>query len=76
MANDIKASDIQATARVRVVVEVATSVWGGECPASQIFQQAAREGVVHVRSVVERPGTGMRIVGEPEVIAVIEHRKP
>lgn len=57
------------TAKVQVTIEVTVgSSWGEDCTNKQVFDQAIREalGAVKTMVAVRRP-RDMRIVGEPTV---------
>lgn len=64
-----------ATAKVRLLVEVdVNSSWGKDCGVEQIHKQAADEAQGVIRQMYQKPDeyrNRVRIVGPPEVIAVI-----
>lgn len=68
---------VKVTARVRVVLDIPVwDTWGGDCPLSQVQKQAAESalGMLHdsggeLNGLFQR-GVA-RLVGEPEVTAVI-----
>lgn len=64
---------IQATARVQITVEVTAGVWGDDCTAAQVFDQAAREAINAVQVAIQSRGN-MRVTGEPKVTAVFTTR--
>lgn len=71
MTEEIKVS---ATAQVRFIVEMpAGSSWGTTCPVDQIFRQAGRETASKLSQIIREHGG--KIIGEPEVIAVLCNRK-
>jgi hypothetical protein len=64
---------LQARTRVRVVLDIyPTDTWGQECELTQVYKQGKESAVNELRRVLkEWPGNRVRIVGEPEVEAVI-----
>ena len=66
-------SRVQSTATVLVTVEVTHSgPWGADCTVEQVFSQAGKESVQRVCSLLTE--SGMRVVGEPKVTAVLAER--
>lgn len=63
---------LRAKAVVRLTVEIESGAWGSDCSMTQVYDQAAREAVERVRQHFKDQ---VRIVGEPEVTAVLV-RKP
>lgn len=62
---------LKATARVLITIEVTPSdCWGADCAFDQLRKQAADVAINLVRRVIEG-NTRCRIVGEPEVVAVL-----
>lgn len=66
---------ITGSARVQVVIEVPTSTWGDDCPLAQVYKQARDEAINHVGRMIAKEH-GVRIVGEPIIIATIVERAP
>lgn len=62
--------EVRATAKVRVTLEVRTGTWGKDCSVTQLFKQAGDDALTAVRNLVTNDST-IKIVGEPEVFAVI-----
>ena len=61
-----------ATARVRLIIEVATgSSWTADTTMAQIYKQASTETLAKVRTIIgNNRHLDAKIIGEPEVIAV------
>jgi hypothetical protein len=64
-----------AVARVRVVVEVPASSWGSDCSVQQVFDQASREASARIAKLIQEHLPGARVIGEPEVTAVMARRE-
>jgi hypothetical protein len=60
---------VSASARVQVTVEFTAVSWGSDCSVQQVFDQAGREIVSKVHSLIAEKGG--RVIGEPRVIAVM-----
>ena len=59
---------VTVRARVQLTVEIDVSdVWGGDCPTSQVFDQA-KAAALAVTKFMPRP---YRVIGEPAVSAVL-----
>ena len=68
--------DVHATARVTVRVEIhLTQPWGKEATLTEIHKTASRQALETLQRLL---GGGMeaRIVGEPEVTAILVRAKP
>lgn len=64
---------LKATARVRVTVEIdLTQPWGKECTMYQIDKQAMEEAMEYLARI---PHGRLRVVGPPEVTAVLVREK-
>ena len=67
-------SKIVGLARVKLEVEVPTaSHWGSDCTVGQIFSQASEEAAQRLRNALGN--SGIRIVGEPRVTAILTERE-
>lgn len=68
-----KVVHVSASVRLTVVVDL-PDAWGGDCAMSQVYSQAATEVEERLEkafpSVRRGKLSGVRIVGEPEVVAV------
>lgn len=66
-----------ASARVKLEVEVTVgSAWGEDCSIKQVYDQAAREAIGKLEHACQKSEThGIRIVGEPQIVAVLAERK-
>ena len=71
MKTETKRADVNATAKVRVTVEVDTGPWCQDCTAQQIFDQAGREAPQKVINALNKLGSGMRLIGKPKVTMVL-----
>ena len=60
---------LQATARVRIVIEVDAGAWGDDCTVQQINEQAGRDAVLRIQSAMRNQA--LRIIGEPHVTAIM-----
>ena len=71
----------QSTARVRLVVEIALDdCWGDDCTCGQVFKQAqsaALGAITNLGNPINAADLShrLRIVGEPEVVQIIQERK-
>lgn len=61
---------VRAVARIQLVVEVEAGVWGGDCPISQVYDQAAREAKEKIENGRIKPYEA-KVVAEPRVITVM-----
>lgn len=64
---------LQARTRVRVVLDIwPTDVWGQDCPMAQVYKQGQESALQVLQNMIEKcPSGRFRIVGKPEVEAVI-----
>ncbi len=63
---------VSASARVTLTVEVDVgSTWGEACQLKQIHKQASEEAVGALMRHIHSGARGMRIVGKPNVTAVL-----
>jgi hypothetical protein len=74
---------VKATARVRVMLEIATGDhWGSDCGLEQVMKQGKDSALGALRNLIERKAPAsdaevaqrhhtFKLVGEPEVIAVL-----
>lgn len=74
-------TEVKATARVKVEMEILSgSTWGDTCAISQVQSQAVEGALGFLRQLGDKfPEfrARVKIVGEPEVIAVlVEEKKP
>lgn len=61
---------ISAHCLVRILVEVRTSdTWGAECTIEQIHRQAVEAATNRLKRNIDS-STGIKLVGEPEVLTV------
>lgn len=70
------AKKVGATARATVTVEIyGLGSWGAECSLDQVHRQAAESAIGRLQQILDgaRNGDGrsIRIVGEPNVTAVL-----
>lgn len=69
--------NIEARARVQIVVEVDASMWGEDCSIGQLYKQAAESGICALNAALKPGEHGrIRLIGEPKVIGVITEKKP
>lgn len=66
---------IQAKARVQVTIEVEASGWGPDCLISQVYRQAADDGVKQVTRMIAESKCRATLIGQPVVIGVITTEK-
>lgn len=69
-------SDIQAKARVQILLEVdAGAPWAEDCSIGQMYKQAAKAGLDNLNAAL-KPGAGasMRVIGEPKVVGIITEK--
>jgi hypothetical protein len=64
-------SNIQAFARIQVIVEIKAGVWAGNSSVDQLFESSAREAKARVLALVQKGNPEARVLGEPVVIAVL-----
>ena len=64
-----------ATAKLTLEVDVSSS-WGEKCDLKQVYDQAARDAVNRLQTMMQnsKTGYGIRIRGEPEVTAIITRK--
>ena len=65
------ANSSNATARIQITVELSASAWRSDCTVQQIYEQAGREAVNKLGSLLQGEA---RIIGDPKVIAVLVER--
>ena len=67
MTNEEKVTTV---ARVTVTIEISlTQPWGSDCPLDQVWKQARDQAVGIVERL--RGNASFRIVGDPQVVAVL-----
>lgn len=66
--------EASAVVIVKVRVELA-AMWGDDCSVGQVHRQAVEEATGLVRRLI-KDSPAARVVGEPEVSAVIADRRP
>lgn len=67
LSNEEKVSTV---ARVTVTIEISlTQPWGSDCALDQVWKQARDQAVGIVERM--RGNAGFRIVGDPQVVAVL-----
>lgn len=65
-----------ATARVTVTLEIIVpDSWGKSCPISQVYRQAADSAVGTINHAIRASNIKAKIIGTPEVTAVIAPEK-
>ena len=67
-------SQINAKARVQILVEVEAGTWGEECSIGQLNKQAAESGINAIQTMAREAKQPLRIIGELKVIGVITER--
>jgi hypothetical protein len=65
--------NVTATARVTLTVEVIGGTWGSDASFEEVYRLASREAVDQIQGLL---GSQARVVGEPQVTAVVVERKP
>ena len=62
-------NNVSARARVRILVEVPASVWGGDCKLEQLYTQAAESALQTLSNALKN--SQITIIDTPRVIGVI-----
>ena len=60
---------VKATARVKVTLELTVGTWGDNCGLDMVYRQAAEDAVQRLAKFAA--ANGCRIVGEPQVTAIL-----
>lgn len=66
-------SEQNTTAKASVAVTLTVALndrWGGDCPLSQVYDQAAKQALLAVEKLIKSTA-GISIAGNPEVKAIV-----
>lgn len=67
---------VNASARVRLTIDIPlTDSWGGDCPLEQVEKQAKDVALGMIRNSQFHELKMARIVGEPEVTAILTSKE-
>ncbi len=70
-------NDLDAHARVRVVLELKVGSWAQDATVQQVFAQAAESAVGLIRAAFPKADPeSFQIIGEPHVTAVFAKKAP